>query len=272
MKRGMYYFTLVCVMLLVGAAIVDATVITSLPYDITARGYYKINTNLTSTGTGITVKANNVTIDLNGYTIAGNKTNTSRGIYMNGRSNIEIRNGTIRDFGSHGIFEESLSGHSHRVINVRVMNNKGIGIILLGSNHMVKDCTASNNVSYGIYTKSGSTVSGNTAYGNGDSGIATGAGSTVSGNTAYNNVNYGIDAASGCTVTGNTAYANGNDGIYAASGCTVKNNTSYYNEEYGIYLTGYDLVDGNTAYQNNQAGVYANMSTCPTCVFGVNIQ
>jgi hypothetical protein len=46
---------------------------------------------------------------------------------MSGRSNVEIRNGTIRNFGSTGIYEESNSGNSHRVINVRVMNNKGCG-------------------------------------------------------------------------------------------------------------------------------------------------
>jgi hypothetical protein len=45
-------------MLLVSAAIVEATVITSIPYTITARGYYTINKNLYSNGTGITVNAN----------------------------------------------------------------------------------------------------------------------------------------------------------------------------------------------------------------------
>jgi len=293
MKKVIYYLTVVCLMLLVGASTLEAaTEITSLPYTITAQGSYIINQNLKANWHGIKVQANNVTIDLNGYSISGNNASGGYGVYMNGCSNVEIRNGTIRNFGSRGIYEEGSSGNSHRVINVRVMNNKGSGISLNGNNHMLKDCTISNNGGYGIYAYSGSTVSGNTSYNNGSYGISAGfgctvsgntsysnggdgisasAGSTLSGNTAYNNGNYGIAASVGSTVTGNTAYANGNDGIYAAPGCTVKNNTSYYNEEYGIYLSGYNLVDGNTAYQNNQAGGYANMITCGTCFFGDNV-
>jgi hypothetical protein len=88
--------------LLVSATFVEATTITSLPYEITTRGYYTINTNLTSSGHGIVVKANNVTIDLKGYTIEGSGTGSYYGIYINGRNNVEIRNGTIRNFGSTG--------------------------------------------------------------------------------------------------------------------------------------------------------------------------
>jgi parallel beta-helix repeat protein len=253
MKKGMYYFTVVCVMLLVSTTFVGATTIKSLPYEITTRGYYKINTNLTSTGTGITVKANNVTIDLNGYTIAGKGTGSYNGIYLNGRSNVEIRNGTIRDFGSNGIYEEGTSGNSHRVINIRVMNNKGCGIYLYGSNHIVKDCTVSNNENSGI--------------------VMHGSGSAITGNTAYANGGTGIDGGIGCTITGNTAYANGGSGIYASFGSTVKNNTTYYNQYYGIYLNVYILVDGNTALDNNQSGgSYTNISPCGTCTFGVNVR
>ena len=249
MKKGMYYFTFVCVILLVSAVIAEATVITSAPYTITKKGYYKINKNLWSSGHGITVNANDVTIDLNGYTISGNGTGDHYGIYMNGRFNVEIRNGTIRNFGSHGIYEESDSGHSHRVINVRVMDNKGYGIFLHSSSNMVKDCTASNNGNSGINISYGSTASGNSAYNNGLSGIA------------------GI----GCTMIGNTAYDNGWSGISANSGSTVKNNTAYRNGWHGIALTHHDLVDGNTAYDNNQSGEsYTNISSCGQCTFGVN--
>jgi parallel beta-helix repeat protein len=253
MKKITYCLMALFITLMVSAATLEAaTEITSLPRTITAQGSYIINKNLTSTGNGIVVKANNVTIDLNGYNIAGNNAGTYYGVYMNGRSNVEIRNGTIRNFGSHGIYEQSDSGRSHRVINVRVMNNKGSGIYLNGGNHMVKDCTASNNGTYGIYVFYGATVSGNTA--------------------AYN-VNHGITADAGSTVSGNTASSNGQDGIFASVGSTVKNNTAYLNGNFGIYLGAYDLADGNTAYTNNQSGgAYTNMSTCATCVFGDNLQ
>jgi parallel beta-helix repeat protein len=252
MKKVMYYFTLVCLMLLLSVTFVEATTITSLPYEITARGYYTINTNLTSSGHGIIVKANNVTIDLKGYMIEGKGTGSYYGIYMNGRNNVEIRNGTIRNFGSKGIYEGDIdSGNSHRVINVRVIANHSDGICLYGSNHLIEGCTASSNSGYGIVAGASSKVSSNTACDNGYDGIRTGNGSTVSSNIAYNN---------------------GRSGIAINDGCTVKNNTSYHNQHYGVELVGaYNLVDGNTAYQNDQAGAYANMNSCGTCVFGDNV-
>jgi hypothetical protein len=147
MTKITYCLIVLFITLMVRAATLEAaTVITSLPYNITTQGSYIINQNLKASWHGIKVQANNVTIDLNGYTISGNNTSSGHGVYMNGRRNVEIRNGTIRNFGSNGIYEESASGNSHRVINVRVMNNRGWGIYLEGSNHMVRDCTASSNV------------------------------------------------------------------------------------------------------------------------------
>jgi parallel beta-helix repeat protein len=255
MKKVTYCLIVLFITLMVSAATLEAaTVITSLPYTITAQGSYIINQNLKASWHGIKVQANNVTIDLNGYSISGNNTSGGYGIYMNGRSNVEIRNGTIRNFGSHGIYEESSSGNSHRVVNVRVMNNKGNGILLLGSNHMVKDCTTSNNGGSGIYTHVGCMISGNTVYDNGYEGIS---------------------ANSGSTIIGNTAYSNGGHGIYCNGGgvCTVKNNTVSYNQWNGISLNGNSLVDGNTAYENNQSGgLYYNIIPCETCVFGLNFQ
>jgi parallel beta-helix repeat protein len=252
MKKVTYCLIVFFITLMVSATTLEAaTVITSLPYTITTQGSYIINQNLKANWHGIKVQANNVTIDLNGYSISGNNASGGYGVYMNGCFNVEIRNGTVRNFGSSGIHEESSSAHSHRVINVRVINNKEDGIRLAGSNHMVKDCTVSGNGSYGIDVSLGCTVSGNTVYSNGD---------------------FGIYALHGSTVSGNTAYSNGGTGILAGQGSTVKNNTAYWNHYFGIYLFDYDLVDGNAAYANNQSGeIYTNMNSCGTCVFGNNI-
>lgn len=227
------------------------TCITSLPYTISSPGFYYIKGNLESTETGITVNADNVTLDLMGFTITGpgKDSGTGHGIYISAEYNVEIRNGTVRDFGLNGVYEYS-AVNSHRIMSVRSVSNGGDGINLQGLGHLVKNCTSSRNGGKGINVDRATTVVGNTCYDNEDDGIHTG---------------------HGCTVIGNTSMSNGADGIDVPSGCTVKNNTTWYNENFGIAVSSFCLLDGNTAFQNNLSdGGYANIETCGTCTFGFN--
>jgi hypothetical protein len=256
-----------------------------LPLTITeANSYYLVeDVNFEPNNVhAITIECNDVTIDLMGYTLKGPDSGTKYGIYMSGRSNVEIRNGTVRDF-YYGIFEENPGAVYHRVIDVRSVSNRLRGIYLDGKSHLVKGCTASNNGTsatsnvQGIYAGYASTVTGNTANGNGNSatstvrGIYAGYASTVTGNTAYDNGNsasasvQGIFADSGSAVTGNTASYNGFSatgtvyGIYAGGGCTVTGNTARDNgfsatsTVYGIYAHSGSTVTGNTANGNGNS-------------------
>ena len=268
-----------------------------IPKTINTPGSYYLTGDVNSAGTAITIIVDDVTIDLAGFALVGPGSGTNYGIYMNARSNVEIRNGTVRNFG-YGIYENSSNGRGHRVIDVRAIYNGSVGIYLsgAGSGHLVKGCTASNNGTsatnvYGIYAGSGCTVTGNTAHNNGTSatnlvyGISAASGSTVTGNTVYRNGESaigtvcGIYAGSGSTVTGNTACNNGGSatagtvyGIYANTGCTVTTNTAYYNgvgapgNVFGIYLAGNSLVDQNTAYSTDGT----NMNKPANCTYGVN--
>ena len=253
-------------------------------------GSYYLTGDRYAIGSGIFVNADNVTIDLMGYSLIGFDTGMSTGIDMYARQNVEIRNGTVRDFHSRGI-DESSNGKGHRILNVRVISNEGFGMFLLGEGHLVKNCTArgnavtgirvgsastvSDNIAYenvgdGIYAESGSVVTGNTVFDN-DYGIKVGIGSTVSGNSAYQNRYRGISAGSGSTVTGNTAYKNQGHGILSGLGSTISGNTAYQNQYSGIWLSGNNLVDQNTVYDNNQSGgIYVNMNNPGNCTFGVN--
>ncbi len=78
--------------------------ISSAPYTITQSGYHRLTTNLNydpgsnNAANIITVNASNVTIDFNGFYIAGPVGNAAQqvtGIFANERSNITITNGTI---------------------------------------------------------------------------------------------------------------------------------------------------------------------------------
>ena len=122
------------------------TKISSLPCTISAPGFYYLGANFTYTGVNpaISVNSDGATIDLMGFRITGNGTN--KGIYLSGRKNVEIRNGTLQNF-TYGIHEDSDAGVRHRVINVRVEGNNNqsnsYGIQLAGNAHLVKGCTLS---------------------------------------------------------------------------------------------------------------------------------
>ena len=243
-----------------------ATPISRLPYTISKSGSYAVTKNLTSSQDGIIVGADDVTIDLMGFRISGPDSGFNYGISMEGRSNVEVRNGTVANFGSIGISEAGGSGSNHRIINVRVKGNGASGIFLFGSNHLVKDCTVSDNQGFGIFVQYGSVVNGSTTYNNTVDGISSTIGSTITGNTAYNNGSHGIGGCQGCTIIGNALYSNEAMGIYTLGGCTIKNNAAYSNHQEGIYSEGYSLIDGNTAWGNTSG----NIHPCATCTMGLN--
>jgi hypothetical protein len=76
------------------------TSITSLPYTINTPGGYRLTTNLAlSSGTAaITINCDNVVLDLDGFTIVNTTQQGAHGITAVGRSNVTIRNGTLRGF------------------------------------------------------------------------------------------------------------------------------------------------------------------------------
>jgi parallel beta-helix repeat protein len=204
-----------------------------------------------------------------GYTLKGPDSGEKSGIYIDPLSNVEVRNGTIRDFGWWPIYAKygNETSGSHRVINIRALSN-GFGIVLFGKGNLVKDCTAGYNVGSfgGIYGGWGGTVTGNTAYNNGGHGIRAADGSTVTGNTAYYNEGDGIGTDSNCTVAGNTVSNNKDNGIETASGCTVTGNTANYNNRSdssdfaGIYVTDDCMVKGNTCHGNKRNNIYVDGS------------
>jgi hypothetical protein len=171
MKRKYWQLLLVFAVLLNGSPVLAdgdfyvvaggvgvGTKISSLPYTINDPGFYYVTGNLTAaSGNGIIVTKDDVTIDLMGFRING--TSGGTGILLNGRKNVEVRNGTFQGWGT--VISESQTGSGHRVLNVRADTNS-IGIFLYGMGHLVKGCTALSNASYGIFVEGG-TISGNVA-------------------------------------------------------------------------------------------------------------
>ena len=179
---------------------VAGTKITSVPCTITVPGFYYLAQNLTYApipGNAITVQADNVTLDLMGFSLSG-VGKTSDGIVLSGiRSNVEIRNGTIRGFSGRGVTASDTGCKGLRIISLRVIDTAATGIHIGGTDHLVVDCSV---------------------IGAGDHGIYVGVGSLVKCNLFINNTNYGVKADFGSNVVGNVAASNMR-GIVAQPAC-----------------------------------------------------
>jgi hypothetical protein len=190
------------------------TKITRLPYEIKTAGFYYLGGNLTYTGTAaaITVNANDVTIDLMGFSLLSTGGLDSLGISIPGRKNVEVRNGTVSGFNADGIFDSS-GGYSYRFINLRLELNGLRGIALLdGRFHLIQNCTITENGNSGIgLTGNGHMVTGNVVSKNFRGIACTGSGHSLVGNVVVENTNYGfeLNATGTYLIDRNTAYNNG---------------------------------------------------------------
>lgn len=222
------------------------TKITSLPYTITAPGFYFLTQNLAATGDGISVTVNDVTIDLMGFTLTGPGTGINYGVRITGTSpcNVQIRNGTVTKF-YEGIYAGNTSNQGHRIVNVTSTHNTNYGIYIGGGGHFIQDCYVLRNGNNGIETIG--LVSNCIAEINGGKGIV------------------GRGLITNCRAAGNDS-----DGIGLTSYGSIINCTSYNNQNIGIVVGSSGiptLIDRNSAY-NNSGGNYS--AGYATTVWGLN--
>jgi hypothetical protein len=201
-----------------------------LPLTITEpNSYYLAETmHFGASGHAITIECNGVTIDLMGFSLIGpgkDAGTAGNGIHMGGSCNVDIRNGTVRDFGNRGIRQDSYSwAKGVRIIGVRALSNGQDGISVGGRGGVVKDCIATSNGRDGIHVGACFSVVGNAAYDNKAEGFQVGNSSTVNGNAAHGNGTDGI-AAWNSLVAENAAYGNGGVDINGMDSTLVNNHT-----------------------------------------------
>ncbi|HVC37821.1 MAG TPA: hypothetical protein VNF46_05405 [Gammaproteobacteria bacterium] len=231
------------------AETINCTPITALPATITAQGIYclthKLGTSQTS-GTAITINANNVTLDLNGWKVDGGSAGTGTSAYgiFSNSDNVTIKNGIVRGF-SVAIY---LAGTGDVVQDVLVDSNLYVGIWTAGPGAKIEhnqvvntgNSPTTNNSTWALAiegntsTVINNTVSGVTPNGSGFAdGIQTGGTrSTVRDNTVSNTAggtSYGIVVDDGIAVNNTVSgFVTGIDfpvaGIYAYNtvyGCTT---------------------------------------------------
>lgn len=142
------------------------------PIRINAPGSYRLTGNLTTDGnnSGIEIWSDDVTLDLNGFTLTCAGGLNVDGIAIPGFRNVEIRNGTVRGCTRNGIFT-NINTHFIRVIGVTAIGNAVTGIDLQGQGNIIDGCTALNNPGGGMRAFEGSLVTDSIARGNAGPGL-----------------------------------------------------------------------------------------------------
>ncbi len=231
----------------------------SAMYAIFQSGSYYLTGNIVvpSNGVGIQVSADNVTIDLNGFTISGTTTGltASQGINVpSSRRYLTVKNGTIRYFGSECVDAASVTGGQFE--NLAIFDSIGNYGIRVGNNAMVRGVRAESNNVAGILGGFGCTFVECSGVDNGGDGISAGSFATVTSCTATDNGADGISTAQRSTVINCASSGNFLDGIEMSYGGVVKNCTVSFNQHgIRVYEGGAALVLENECSNNSLAGI-----------------
>ena len=224
---------------------------------------------------GLTVTADNVTIDMDGHALVGPGASSGYGIYQSSSyRNLRIFNGKATGWQGTGKAGVKVDGIDPILSDVQAsINHYGIDAIngglisgcvaddnancgiYAGTDSRIADCATQNNGGDGIYAGDGSTVSGCVASGNGDDGIVTGRNCTLSGCAVSDNGGDGIDVSYGSRVSDCTACENADDGINAGNGSSVSDCVARENTDDGIYAGEGSTVSGCTASYNTGDGI-----------------
>jgi hypothetical protein len=239
---------------------------------ISQPGSYYLTGDLKPTGgrNGILVNADNVTIDLNGYSLDGSSDSTGfRAGITNStpRRNVIVRNGTVRNFRGYGAighfhtssfenltFVDSLGGQLEiapssgtTVRNVRTRAPSGETGIQVGTNCTIEGCTVEGGT-VGITVASG-VVRGCSVLNPGYNGISIGAGVVTQcyvegANSTASVNNAGINAGNGVRVESCVIKS------CAASGVSVAGRVQVVNCQFtscgkGVSGSGRTLIEGN---------------------------
>jgi len=200
------------------AQTVTATPITTVPYTINTPGNYYLSAGLAAPGNdnwAIIITANNVTLDLNGSDLLGVPGSTDYGIYVNGTSNVTIKNGSLNETPANGNGAPAyvygivlLNAVNTTIDNIQIVSAIYPIVDTSGVGNQVKNCTI-NTSAFGIIF------------------------SACSGCVASDNILTGVNLYALLT--------------QSSLGCLFKNNTVHYSAGVpGMILGSMDQYSGNS--------------------------
>lgn len=220
----------------------------SARFVLTQPGSYYLTGNIdVASGGGISVLADLVTVDLNGFAITG-QPGSVYGIGVESPCrHATVRNGHFRGFDLHGVFFSLGPGGSGRCENITISQCRSSGLVSASPIELV-DCRSFSNQGDGIITGNNSLIHRCVASGNSVTGIRVGNVVSLVDCVVIGNGDRGIQANAACHVRSCTARENGGDGITTAGGSTVEACNVTLSGRHGIIIGG----DG-TARQNDCA-------------------
>lgn len=196
------------------------TPISSVPAVISSAGSYYLSDDLTGVAGqgGITITADDVALDLMGFTLRGAPSSSNGITIANSAVNVVVRNGTISEWGSDGI--DSLLGQRVILEDLVLRLNGGNGIE--GSvRHTLRRCRFELNGSQGAMVDSESQVIDCVATLNGGVGISVGPHSVVRECASTNNGGTGISTLGDALVVDCTVGLVSGNAIAVGSGSQV---------------------------------------------------
>ena len=135
---------------------------------------------------GIVIEADDVTLDLNGFTLSGVPGSLNGISIPNRRRNVVIEGGTLRGWGENGVNGMGTAIES-RYESLRVFDCGADGL-RAGAGSVVVGCLAANNVDEGIHVTDDCTVTQRDVFGNNRDGLqALGANNLILGNRVGGN-------------------------------------------------------------------------------------
>jgi parallel beta-helix repeat protein len=262
--------------------------ISALPYSITNPGSYYVTTNLTGTSglSGISIASDNVTLDLNGFTLQG-VPGSMRGIFCTtSHYNLVVRNGTLTGWGGSGLDCYSSGFPRNMVFEHLVISGNGAYGLEAEADCIIRDCVSFGNTNDG-FNNVGGELTHCISRDNGGFGFSAGVIETGS-SCSFRDCMAEYNTGGGFTLISSEAQEcdsqyNAGPG-FTLSSSSIRNCNSKYNSNNGINCNGMAdeirdcrilsnqgqgifttnaggaRIEGNTVILNTYNGIYINSS------------
>lgn len=229
-------------------------------YRIALPGSYFLTSNLAGVSGkhGIKIEADNVTIDLRGFSVIG-VPGSITGIHVEGtRNNLAIRNGKITGWSDAGMNLVGVSASANAIVEDILARANGATGIRVSNNAVLRRCAANGNgvnlVSSGIVAFTNAAITDCVSRGNTGNGIAAGEGAVLRNCSVFSNSGSGIAVGQGSVVVACSVRSNNQNGVSVGDGSLVADCASNSNRLDGILISGDCTVRGNSCDSNGNGG------------------